>query len=261
MEEEQAEAPVEEPAATEEAQPEPVADAAEEEGAGAVTEPAPEPEPTAVDQRISELSDRLREERRRNDELMRHVLDGQSAAPEPTPEPLPDPDPDVAALVAPVVAPEIQKLRDEFAKEREGMQDVIAAHQQNQMLENLQSVIPDEAKVNARDLWPEIQEEFRGLPEDMQRQYDNWGGVEALANRVLVKMGKVKRAEENRQAKNLETLSQRTHVEGESKAPLKQAEITPGDIMKMTDEEVEAYIESQQGGRPEGPPGIHPLIQ
>jgi hypothetical protein len=230
---EQEEAPVE--AATDETEVEAEEQEAEPdqpEESDEETEPeSPEGEPS----RFDELTERLRTQERRNDELMRMVLEQRKPAEPEVPET--PTDPDVEAAIKPILDKRLKPVEAAIQERTQAMQ-----------LDQLDQMAP-----GFKDRWPQIQEEFNKLPPDLQPQFDSMTGALALDGIMRNKASKPSPAK---------SLKRRSH--SETSAPARQTvskkDVTAEDVHKMTAAEFNHFVESQRGDR--GRPGeIDPLLR
>jgi hypothetical protein len=210
-------------------------------------EPVSEPEPEdSAQARIGELTTERNEWRDKYDELLRLRL---SAADQPAPAPEPEPAGlEVDEAVDSVVAPSIDKRIKEALGPYEEMKQRDEADKQLEWLSQV------DGHAGIRERWPDIQEEFRSLPEQMQAQLDGPAG--AL---YLDKIIQSRQPPATPESPTPTTLGKRAHAEGGSTAAPREPKITSEMITNASPEEFEKLVERMQGPQPSS--GVHPLIK
>lgn len=221
----------------------PVPEAAEATG----SEPKAEPSRAVPYDRFEEVNARARRAEEQRDELIKMLLDRGGAPPQARQPQAPvdeDINPEVEELVAPI-------LRREMAKFA-GVEDLLAERQRASELQRLNSLMPGFAE----DYWPQVQEEFKKLPPDQQREFDSPVGALALAAMI-----RDRKASASPEKAALGALSKRAHSEGQSRAPSAGGRMTADDIYNMSDGEFNNLLGRLKNQAVPGRGYVDPLIR
>jgi hypothetical protein len=160
--------------------------------------------------------------------LMRLALQNQPQPPVPEPRAAaPDElDPDVMALVEPIIN---RKLA--------GLEPYLAERRRDEQLAQAEKLMPGFKE----QWWPRVQEEFKTLSPDLQKEFDHPVGAVALAGMIQARERKVPPMAS-------EVLKKRAHSEGAPNTQRKTPTLTPDDINRMDPEEFARFKEAQLGG-------------
>lgn len=194
-------------------------------GEGDQGEEGDEPPKAVAYERFKDVTDRLRQQEARVDELMRIILSARTA-PAGGEDGAPSIDPDVKASVKPIL------------DERLGEYDeVLRAHRHEQSMAQLEELSPGIGK-----MWPQIKAEFNKLPASVQPHFDNMGGAVALREKI----------EKRAAAKATADASSRRRAHTEA-APATGGQggrqVSAQDVKKMTRAEFESFTESLRNQR------------
>lgn len=201
----------------------------------------PEPEEEAERQipysRFQETVDRAKRAEDRLDELMRMHLNGQQQD-EPSEQTTPDVDPDVESVVKPIIDRELAHLEPLLQRQRT----------ENQVAE-AENLMP-----GFKDLWPQVQEEYKSLSPEQQAQFDSVTGAVALA-------GMIQARTPNTTPSAKKDLTRRAHSESQPNPPRTGArKISAEDINNMTQEQFDAFVKAQTS-HGEVQEGVDSLLQ
>lgn len=196
-------------------------------------EPEPEPEKTVPYSRFEEEVANRRRLEERLDDLMRVALNrGEAPAGEaPAPEPDADVDPEVASLVEPIIE---RKLGTKLSE----VEEILEERRQQQQLDRGEQKLP-----GFKEVFPEVQERYKALPDQEKAEYNNLPGALELAREILAER------QAGRPSEDLENLKRRAHSEDVPNPQRgKRKQITARDIMSMSAEKFEAFKRAQMRG-------------
>lgn len=202
-----------------------------------IEEPKPAPAAGSAQERIAELTRERNDERRRNDEFIRSMLRGDTQANPAMPklEPI-DIEPETRAAVEQVIRETVEPLNPLLAE---------AAERSN--VAQCELLMPGFAQ-----LWPDVKAEFAKMPVDEQPKWDTQAGAISIAHKLK---------ERNTAS---QALANRAHNEAQPNPTVGQNQrrkLTEADIINMTDEQFNVFVEAQKG-RGEGDPNyVDPLVR